>query len=78
MTLEAWREDVALLEDTHRKLRSVITGMTPRDLQKIPRGSKLSNAAIISGIAAHDVYHAGQIQLLKRLYRPQNRTPSRS
>ena len=78
MTLEGWREDVALLEDTHRKLRSVVTGMTPRDLQRIPRGSKLSNAAIIGGIAAHDVYHAGQIQLLKRLYRQRNRTPSRS
>jgi hypothetical protein len=26
-----------------------------------------SDGAIISGIAMHDVYHAGQIQLLKRL-----------
>jgi len=78
MTLEGWRGDAALLEETHRKLQSVIAGMTPRDLQKIPRGSKVSNAAIISGIAAHDVYHAGQIQLLKRLYRQRNWTPIRT
>jgi hypothetical protein len=29
----------------------------------------VSNFAIIAGIAAHDLYHAGQIQLLKRLGR---------
>ena len=28
---------------------------------------KVTHIAIILGIAAHDVYHAGQIQLLKRL-----------
>ncbi|HXZ43988.1 MAG TPA: DinB family protein [archaeon] len=71
MTPEAWRIDLALLEAMHRKLRAAIVGLTSRDLNKTPHGSKVSNAAIISGIAAHDVYHAGQIQLLKRLYRSQ-------
>jgi hypothetical protein len=68
MTSEAWRSDIALLEDMHRKLRGAFAGLAPGDLNKIPPGSKVSNIAIISGIAAHDVYHAGQIQLLKRLY----------
>jgi hypothetical protein len=27
----------------------------------------VSNRALLTGIAAHDLYHAGQIQLLKRL-----------
>ncbi len=31
--------------------------------------SRWSNAAHIYGIASHDLYHAGQIQLLKRLQR---------
>ncbi len=44
-----------------------VRGLDPQDLRRVPTGSKVSNAAIISGIAAHDVYHAGQIQLLKRL-----------
>jgi hypothetical protein len=69
MTSVAWRSDIALLEDMHRKMREAIAGLAPGDLEKIPPGSKVSNTAIISGIAAHDVYHAGQIQLLKRLYR---------
>lgn len=67
MPSEAWRSDVALLEDMHRKMRAAIAGLRPRDLTKMSPGSKVSNAATISGIAAHDVYHAGQIQLLKRL-----------
>ena len=64
---ESWREDLALLEDMHRRMREAVTGLSPKDLQKIPGGSKVSNASIIYGIALHDVYHAGQIQLLKRL-----------
>jgi hypothetical protein len=78
MTREAWRADIALLEDMHRKMRTAVAGLLPKDLGRIARGSKVSNAAIISGIAAHDVYHAGQIQLLKRLYRLQSRSPGRS
>jgi hypothetical protein len=27
----------------------------------------VSHFALLSGVAAHDLYHAGQIQLLKRL-----------
>ena len=30
-------------------------------------GAKTSNLELIAGIAAHDLYHAGQIQLIKRL-----------
>jgi hypothetical protein len=29
--------------------------------------SGVSTFAILSGVAAHDLYHAGQIQLLKKL-----------
>jgi uncharacterized damage-inducible protein DinB len=78
MTREAWRADIALLEDMHRKMREATAGLGPKDLNKTPRGSQVRNAAIISGVAAHDVYHAGQIQLLKRLYRLQSRSPGRS
>jgi len=64
----AWREDVALLEWTHRSLRAAVARLSPSDLTKTPLGSKVSNFALLSGVAAHDLYHAGQIQLLKRLF----------
>ena len=41
--------------------------LRPSELDVIPAGSKTSNLALIAGVAAHDLYHAGQIQLLKRL-----------
>ena len=63
----AWRSDLKLLYEMHRDLRSAIAGLSPSDLKDKPRGSKVSNSEMIAGIAAHDLYHAGQIQLLKRL-----------
>jgi hypothetical protein len=64
----AWREDVALLDRTHRSLRGAVAQLSPSELTKTPAGSKVSNFALHSGVAAHDLYHAGQIQLLKRLF----------
>jgi hypothetical protein len=66
-TEAAWRDDLALLEETHRALRAAVVGLSPGDLHVTPAGSKVSNRAMLTGVAAHDVYHAGQIQLLKRL-----------
>ena len=63
----AWKTDVALLNEMHTGMRAAIAGLEPKQLNSTPSGSKVSNLALISGIAAHDLYHAGQIQLLKRL-----------
>jgi hypothetical protein len=65
----AWHDDVALLDETHRQMRAAIAAMNPADLPRTPGTSKFSNVGLIAGIAAHDVYHAGQIQILKRLAR---------
>ncbi|RPI06291.1 MAG: DinB family protein [Ignavibacteriae bacterium] len=63
----AWREDVRLLDEVHHSMCEAIASLKPSDLNRSPAGSKFSNAALILGIASHDVYHTGQIQLLKRL-----------
>jgi hypothetical protein len=65
-TSSAWRSDVALLERTHRSLRDAIGSLSTRELHRTT-GSTVSNFDLLVGIAAHDLYHAGQIQLLKRL-----------
>ena len=57
---------MALLNDTHRRLREALAGLSLQSLHDTP-DSKFSNLAMITGIASHDLYHAGQIQLLKRL-----------
>ncbi len=66
-TESAWRTDVRLLVETHRKLREAIARLTPAELRATQPGSKVSNLALVTGIAAHDLYHAGQIQLITKL-----------
>jgi hypothetical protein len=64
---KAWKHDLDLLDDMHAAVRDAVMRLSPKDLPTIPPGKKVSNFALLSGIAAHDLYHAGQIQLLKRL-----------
>jgi DinB superfamily len=64
---KAWKADLTLLDEMHGSLRGAVVRLSSKDLQLTPPGSKVSNFALISGAAAHDLYHAGQIQLLKRL-----------
>ncbi len=70
---KAWEKDVKLLVEIHRSLREAIANLDPEKLTITPADSKVSNLRIINGIAAHDLYHAGQIQLIKRLYQAQNK-----
>ena len=64
-----WRADLAVLEREHRALREVVAGWPARDLARRVPGSRYTAGQMIAGIAAHDVYHAGQIQLVKALRR---------
>jgi hypothetical protein len=57
--------DIRLLVREHELLREVVAGMSDRDLAR-PAG-QWTKGALIRGAASHDLYHAGQIQILKRL-----------
>lgn len=65
----AWRCDRALLDEQHRLLRNAIAALRDADLGRRGWHSKWPIKAEVYGIASHDLYHAGQIQLLKRLMR---------
>jgi hypothetical protein len=56
---KAWRRDRELLEREHRQLRAAIAALSSQKGRRVPE-------ALLFGVAFHDVYHAGQIQLLKR------------
>ena len=70
----AWKEDVALLERMHRELRAAIAALpasaitgAPGTRARAASGRRQTTTAwLIHGIIAHDLYHAGQIQTLKR------------
>jgi len=63
----AWKQDVVLLIDTHKTLRAAVAELTRKELDAKPRGSTRATRALVVGIASHDLYHTGQIQLIKRL-----------
>jgi len=66
-TARAFSQEIALLEDTHRSMVEAIRALGPKELTKSSGKRKTTPETLIRGIALHDVYHAGQIQLLKKL-----------
>lgn len=68
-TVPALRADIRLLQQTHANLLAVVTGLSPKRLAGRASGSPFTVEQMVRGVAAHDLYHAGQIQLLKRLHR---------
>lgn len=62
----AWKADLLLLEQMHSELRDWVAGFQG-DLRKTIAGSKVTYLQLLLGVAAHDTYHAGQIQLIRRM-----------
>jgi hypothetical protein len=63
----AWRADVKLLDDVHERLVEVVRSLSTASLNEVPPGQRYSRKVNITGIMMHDVYHAGQIRLLRKL-----------
>jgi hypothetical protein len=63
----AWKGDKALLKREHEALRAVVARFPAKELKRKAWKSRYTNLVSIEGIAAHDLYHCGQIQLVKRL-----------
>lgn len=64
-----WKRDVRVLVAMQARLREAIETLPLGRLDERGPGNAFTEAGTIRGIAAHDLYHAGQIQLLKRLQR---------
>lgn len=70
----AWRADRALLATEHRLLSAAIRGFDPDRLDEVPvAGKTWTFGEMITGVALHDAYHAGQLQLLRRLWAARRR-----
>jgi hypothetical protein len=61
----AWKSDVGILLDQHHDLRSAVVAVKPAMREDLKGWRSLLH--LIRGAAAHDLYHAGQIRLLRRL-----------
>ncbi len=67
-TEAALKADVKLLKEYHEQLLASFVAFPENRLGDVPKGSATSFLDLVVGVAAHDLYHAGQIQLIKRLY----------
>ena len=65
-----WMQDLALLDQMHARLREAVAALDPERIDRPVDRTSVTPAWLVRGIAAHDLYHAGQVQLIKRLQRP--------
>jgi hypothetical protein len=67
-TPRQWKEDLQLLQKSHLALVKAVKALRPSRLNA-REGSRWTNAEQIAGAAAHDLYHTGQVQLIRKLFR---------
>jgi hypothetical protein len=64
-TARTWKEDLAFLHGVHMELRQAVSALKPQDLKR--KSGRWTLAEHAFGAANHDIYHAGQIRLLRRM-----------
>lgn len=69
----AWREAIAALGKAKTELAEKISGLSPEQLDAAVAESKTTARDLLHGVIWHNVYHAGQIAILRRalMGRPQ-------
>jgi hypothetical protein len=65
----SWARELRLLASEHTALRAAVAAFPSARLTRPLLKNGRSAAYLVRGIAAHDLYHAGQVQLLKRMVR---------
>jgi uncharacterized damage-inducible protein DinB len=64
---DAWQHDRDLLDASHRRLTDALEALPRGRLDQSRKGSSFTLREEVAGSALHDVYHAGQVRLLRRL-----------
>ena len=62
----AWAHTLEALEAGHNRLLERISALSDSDLQKTAAGQSYSVHFMLQGVIHHDLYHLGQIALLKK------------
>jgi len=63
---EAWKRTLDEVRGNHLSLREAIAGLDEARLGDIVPGTTYSVYFLLHGVIQHDLYHAGQIALLKK------------
>ncbi len=62
----AWGAALGRLRAGHAALRVAVRALDAASLDQLPRGSTVTRYVLAHGAAQHDLYHAGQIALLRK------------
>jgi uncharacterized damage-inducible protein DinB len=62
----AWQRALESLSESRARLRGVVEGLGDDLLQEKPAGNADSRYITLHGVVQHDLYHAGQIAVLKK------------
>lgn len=65
-TPEAWKSALSELEASNERLRNVIAGLSPAHITETDEEGKSWRYENILGLIQHNIYHAGQIALLRK------------
>ena len=63
----AWRMDVAQVKRTHDVLVKTVAALPESRLRERVPGKRYDFCFMLHGIAQHELYHAGQIAILKKM-----------
>jgi len=64
-----WKADRDLLRSEHEALIATAQALDHRRLDETSGKGEYRHLDLLFGVVTHDIYHTGQIQLMKRLYR---------
>ena len=62
----AWQQTLAALQQEHAQLQAAICSLPESSLENQTPGKNYSLAFLLHGVVQHNLYHAGQIALLKK------------
>jgi uncharacterized damage-inducible protein DinB len=62
----AWKRAVARAKKTHAELLKTVRGLSNDRLRERVPGKRYDVAFMLHGVAQHELYHAGQVALLKK------------
>jgi uncharacterized damage-inducible protein DinB len=65
-TPAAWRKAVAEMKRTHQSLVKTVAGLSDSRLRDRVPGKRYDFYHMLHGMAQHELYHAGQIAILKK------------
>ncbi len=74
----AWEMERRLVREWHERLLETLRAFDPGRLDQPAGGGATTYADLITGVVLHDTYHAGQIQLMKRLAASRDREQGRA